>query len=61
MAAAGTPDGGEETGAKLGRDGVPAQCQLQALWHRAPAGGEHRRGGNERIANSVCAQGIRDT
>jgi hypothetical protein len=45
--------GGEKTRAELGGDGVPAQCQLQALRHRAQASGEHRPGGDERIANSL--------
>jgi hypothetical protein len=42
-----------ETDAKLGGDGVPAQCQLQSLGHRAPASGKRRGGDGERIANSI--------
>jgi hypothetical protein len=45
--------GGKKTDAKLGGDGVPAQCQLQALGHRAPPSGKHHLDGNKRVANSV--------
>ncbi len=40
-----------QTGAQLGGDGVPAQRQLQALGHRAQAGGEHRCWDSERVAH----------
>jgi hypothetical protein len=45
--------GRKETDAKLSRDGVPAQCQLQALGHRAPASGKHRPCDSERVANGI--------
>jgi hypothetical protein len=43
----------QETEAKLGGDGVPAQGQLQALGHRAPASGKNRLGDSERVSNSI--------
>jgi hypothetical protein len=42
-----------ETDAKLGRDGIPAQCQLEALGHRASASGKNRLGDGERVSNSI--------
>jgi hypothetical protein len=45
-----------ETGAELGGDGIPAQCQLQALGHRALAGSVHSLGDGERVTNRVCDQ-----
>ena len=44
-----------QPGPKLGRHGVPAQGQLQSLRHRTLAGGQHRRGGGERIAHEIGA------
>lgn len=45
--------GRKETDAKLSGDGVPAQCQLQALGHRALASGKYCLGDSERVANSI--------
>jgi hypothetical protein len=44
---------GEQAGPQLGGDGIPAQCQLQALGHWTPASGKHLLGGGERVANGV--------
>jgi hypothetical protein len=43
----------KEADTKLGGNGVPTQCQLQALGHRAPASGKCRPGEGERIANCI--------
>jgi hypothetical protein len=44
-----------DAGSELGGDGVPAECQLQALGHRALAGGE--QGGRLLLAGSVVGGG----
>jgi hypothetical protein len=45
---------GKKTCAQLGRDGVPAQCQLQPLGHRAQTGSEDRLRDGERVADDFC-------
>jgi hypothetical protein len=46
-------DGRSETDAKLGGDGVPTQCELQALGHRASTAGKHCVGNGERVSNRL--------